>query len=389
MSNDNLRRFKAAETAKAFAAQKSGTDIAPEDCDDCPDSPETAAARGDIPFHGYAALWDVPSGDGRMIRKGGIEWDLETEGIPIIWDRDEGDHSGMVLGRIDSIVDDGIGPFVTGRLFASKDPIAKAAVARVTELIAENALGWSVMIDKVVNEITIRDPEVVDMPDGSRMVRMAHDDDMSTTVSSRLRHLAIVDTPAQPGARPILGPPPAQAAAAAVATYPAEHFAKWDSRDPMPLTTTPDGRIFGHIAGDGCFRNGDMVRCEKYTRDPDPQLRNFHTGTATLDNGDVIRVGSLTAAGLHADTANYNVDAQRHHHENSTTVYAKVVAWEDARGRLCVSGSLVPGLDPGFTAQVAGLPVSIERWPVQGVPGVTLVGAHAVPTPAWPVMSRS
>ena len=111
---------------------------------------------------------------------------------------------------------------------------------------------------------------------------------------------------------------------------------------------------------------------------------NFHTGTVTLDNGNVIRAGNLTCAGLHASVSMSHAQ-QRRHHEDSTTVWAKVVAWNDRKGRLCVSGSLVPGLDPTFTAQVAGLPISPELWPVPGVRGLTLVGAHSVITPAWPV----
>lgn len=381
-SNEALRRFRAATVQAAFKSKE----VEPP-CDECDEDPITAAAKGDIPFHGHAALWSVPSGDGRVIRRGGIEWDLDTEGIPIIWDREEGDHTGMVLGRIDSITDDGIGPFVTGRLFATKDPIAKAAVARVVELIKENAIGWSVMLDSTVTEVTVRDPQVMEMEDGTRMVRLAHDDDMAETVSSRMRHLAIVDTPAQPGARPILGPPPALAAAASAFVFPAEHFDKWESRDPVPLQVTSDGRIWGHGAGPGvCFRNGVKSMCQTYQRDPDPQMRNFHVGTASLDNGETIRVGALTAAGLHASTS-LDHNGQRAHHENSTTVYAKVRAWNDAQGRLCLSGSMVPGLDPTFQAQVAGLPISPEIWPVAGVPGVTLVGAHAVITPAWPVLT--
>ena len=113
-------------------------------------------------------------------------------------------------------------------------------------------------------------------------------------------------------------------------------------------------------------------------------MRNFHTGTVSLDDGSVIRVGSLTAAGLHASPMGSVAD-QRRHHEDSTTVWAKVRAWNDRFGRLCISGSVVPGLDPNFVAQVSRLPVSVELWPVPGVSGRTMVGAHTVVTPAWPV----
>lgn len=381
--SDALKRIQAHRTMAAFKA-KAEAEVPCEECDD--ESPVTAAAKGDIPFHGHAALWGVPSGDGRVIRKGGIDWDLETEGIPIIWDREDGDHTGMVLGRIDTIEDDGIGPFVTGRLFATKDPIAKAAVARVVELIKENAIGWSVALDSTITEVTVRDPEVIDQPDGTRMVRLSHDDDMAETVSSRLRHLAIVDTPAQPGARPILGPPPPIAATALLHAFPSKHFEMWpESRDWVPIQVDLTGRVWGHAAGGAGFRNGTRGGGQKYTRDVDPMMRNFHTGTATLDNGEVIRVGTITAGSLHADASNHDVKSQRAHHENSSTIAAKVRAWNDSQGRLCIAGSMIPGLDPAFAAQVAGLPISPEIWPAPGVNGITLVGLHAVPLPAWPV----
>lgn len=382
--NDSLKAIRTGQVLAAFKAA-----AVEKPCTDCseeyPETPQTAASDRDIPFHGYLHLYETPTGDGRMSKKGAASWDLDTEGIPIIWDRQDGDHTGMILGRVDTIVDDGIGPFGTGRLFHTEDPEAWAAVQRVRELIEENAIGWSAMFDDTSHEVTIKDP-VIEERDGATVVLMSDSDTMAVMTKGRIRHMALVDTPAQPGARPVLGPPPALAAAAAVHIYPADHFTRWESDQPVPLQVTPDGRIWGHAAGDGCFRNGDTSRCVKYQRDPDPQLRNFHTGTVTLDNGEVIRAGALTCAGLHADVRDYSVESQRQHHENSTTVYAKVTAWEDRKGRLCISGSLVPGLSTTFTAQVSGLPVSVEKWPVQGVRGLTLVGAHAVPNPALPVL---
>jgi hypothetical protein len=382
MTDQKMNEFRLARM-KAERAQAAGAE---PPCEDCPDDPITAASEGDVPIHGDMVLYDVLSGDGRGIRGDSLTWDLEQEGIPILWDRQDGDHTGMVLGRIDTAENTGASVFGAGRLFASDDPEVQAAVARVVELIAENAIGWSIMLDDESVELTIRDPQIEEK-DGATVVTMNHGDEQMWVTSGRIRHIALVDTPAFPGARPILGPPPALAAAASIATFPALHFEKWESRTPVPLQTTSDGRFWGHAAGDGCMRNGSN-RCEKYQRDPDPTLSNFHTSTATLDNGEVIRVGVLTAAGLHADTkdpARWSVDAARQHHENSSTIYAKVRAWEDSWGRLCVSGSLIPGLDPTFVAQVAGLGLSIEKF-YDSRGRRTLCGAHAVPMQAWPVL---
>lgn len=384
MTDDNtlkgLKAFKASQLAAAFKAKAAE----PEPCTDC-DDPVTAAGAGEVMLHGDMVLYDVMTGDGRIFDQDGFTWDLDLEGIPIIWDADDNDHDGPIIGRVDAAETHPGSVFTpAARLFAFEDPAMQKLVTTAAQLISENAIGWSIRFDQEVAQLTIKDPQIEES-NGTQIVRMASDDDVYRVKSARIRHLALVDTPAFPGARPILGPPPALAASAALAVMPSSHFERWESRDPMPLQVTPDGRIMGHAAGDGCFRDGGG-QCQKYQRDPDPTMANFHTGTTTLDDGRVIRTGVLTAAGLHAGT-HLDLSGQRSHHENSSTVYAKVQAWEDSRGRLCISGSLVPGLEPKFAAQVAGLPVSVEKWPVQGVRGLTLVGAHAVPTPAWPVLT--
>lgn len=172
--------------------------------------------------------------------------------------------------------------------------------------------------------------------------------------------------------------------------FPAEHFEEWDTsgQDDTPLTWEPDGHVFGHAAGDGCFRNGDVAVCERYEPDPDPRMRNFHTWTTTLDDGRVIRTGALTAAANHADVMNLTREQARAYHENTSTVVARVRAWEDERGRLAIAGSMVPGLPESILGQVAGAPISVEQYPTRETQGRnTLTAAHLVVTPAWPVLS--
>lgn len=382
--SDPLDRFRAHRLVAAFKAKRA------DPCLECSDAEDAVtAAIHDVEIHGLAVPYDLPTGDGRMIANGSIVWDLDQEGIPIIWDRDEGDHTGAVVGRIDSLRADESGVWVdSARLFGTSDVESGAAVDRIVELIRENAVGWSVMLDDETTVSTFREAKMTENEDGSVTVTSSRSDMLHTITSGRLRHLAIVDTPAFPGARPVLGPAPVNAAVAAVSTYPAAHFKKWDSEGKLvPLQVSPDGRVWGHAAGDGCYR-GDSKVCRKYTPDPDSKMTNFHTGTVSLDNGSVIRVGALTAASLHAD-ARGSVADQRRHHEDSSTVWAKVIAWNDHKGRLCVTGSVVPGLPSDLIDQVAGLPISVELWPVPGVSGLTLVGAHSVVTPAWPVAASA
>lgn len=384
------RVFGSAVSAAAYR-RALGQGPEPEDCLPCEQEQQAqalVAAGKDILLHGLAVPYDTPTGDGRGVRKGALSWEADGQSVPIIWDREDGDHSGMTLGVVDEWMADNTGLYVqSARLFATDDEVASAAVARVAELIEQNALGWSVLMDDEELEITYKEPDFIEGPDGTVTIKYKTSDEQRWVTSARIRHLAIVDTPAWPGSRPALGPMEALAAAARVATYPAAHFEKFDSREIVPFQVTPDGRVFGHMAGEGCFRNGDTQQCKKYTQDSDPKLRNFHVGTATLDNGEVIRVGSLTCASLHADT-HLSLDQQRAYHENTSTVWARVVAWEDSRGRLCASGSIVPGLDELTLSKVAGAPISVEKWPVPGFSGLTLCGAHAVVSPAWPTITK-
>jgi hypothetical protein len=376
--NDALRSYRAAQLIKKIAASKQNCD-----CFSGEHSVALTAAAGDgsddIPIHGIGAPIMEWSGDGRRFTADALSWDLELESIPIIWDEQDGDHDGPIVGVVDALVNDGAAYKVTAaRLFPGENR------ETLVNLIANNAIGWSFRWDDDEREITFSEPEITEEKDGSTTVRITKEMEQATITNGRVRHLALVDTPAFPVARPVMGYEPALAAAAMVQAYPAAHFERWESREPVPLQVTADGRVWGHAAGDGCFRNGDLSKCTKYTPDPDPKMKNFHTASLTLDNGEVIRVGSLTCDNLHADIS-MSLEQQRHHHENTSTVWARVQAWDDPRGRLCISGSVVPGLDPKITAQVAGLPVSVERWPVMGTRGVTLVAAHTVVSAAWPV----
>lgn len=179
-------------------------------------------------------------------------------------------------------------------------------------------------------------------------------------------------------------------ARAQMPTWPAEHFEKFEvkGKDVPPLQVTPDGRIWGAAAGDSCFRNGQVTQCQTYRRDPDPELRNFHTHTTLLDNGETIRTGVIVAGAGHADIRMSAAEVKAFH-DNSSTIFARVRAWEDNKGRLLVSGSVVPGLDEKFVAQVAGTPISIEAFPTAETHGQnTLISMVSVPTGAWPVLEK-
>jgi len=326
----------------------------------------TAAAGGELLIHGLLIPYDLPSGDGRTITRDAVTWDLGGENsppIPLLWAREGSGHEGATVGRVVEAWADDTGVNVTAVLdAASTDLLAREQVGRVAELVEARAAGWSAGLDDVTADETAEG--------GMRVT------------GARLRHVAIVDTPAFPGAFPQIGPAPVNAKALSGLTFPAAHFERWSSKDPVAFRVEADGRVWGHGAGVSAGRWPGRARF--YQPDPDPEMKNFHTGTVLLDDGRHIRVGSLRGGGPHAPTS-VDLAGNRAHHDVSTTVWARARAWDDEQGRLCFTGSVVPGLPAQFLGQVAGLGLSAELWPVRGLSRPSLVCAVSVPDPAWPV----
>lgn len=180
-----------------------------EDDDQDDDEDTDTDMTGGIPVSGVIAIEGEPTGDGRLLERGALTW--ETLPIPIIWDRDEGDHTGMTVGFIDAIERVGDEIRAEGRLSDSEDEATQAAVLRVTELLDEGAVGVSVSLDSERIEIRVpadrmeelEDPdpneiEEVEVDEEGRVVvfRWNHDDETAVTTEGRVRHLAVVDTAA-------------------------------------------------------------------------------------------------------------------------------------------------------------------------------------------------
>jgi hypothetical protein len=331
------------------------------------DSAEEATG---VPISGPMVLEGVTTGDGRRIEHGALRFPENP--ISILWDREEGDHTGSVVGTITRMERRDNGEiWGYGTLSITNDPEAAADVQRAMELVRDNAIGWSVALDEVTAHLETTATRGDDDDEWS------YDDEVMVTTDARIRHIALVDTAAFEAARPVIASPRA--------AYPAKHFEKWTSRDYVPFTVEADGRVWGHAAGGGCHRG--TAGCLTYDSDVDPDMRGFHTGAPiTLDNGETLRVGPVTFGGLHADV-NMTRAQVRLHHENGSTVVALVRAWDDGRGRLAVAGTLVDGLDTGTVDQMRGCAPSYERWPEGS--GLTLVGLHLVPLPAHPVAASA
>lgn len=372
---DRLARFRARRLAAAL-----------RDAADVPRG-TVAAVHDEVAVVGPVTMEGEPTGDGRVFTPGCFTW--QDDPVPIIWDRDDGDHTGQILGTYTEFWrdDDGL-LWGRGTLGPTTDDETAASITRVVELMDANAIGQSVRFDQFVahEETTaVRDD---DDGDGEYVIR--YDDWLTVFTEARIRHVALVDTPAFDRCRPSLDVgPAAEVAGVSVRRLPAGHFADWTSaagRDAVPFQVGEDGRVFGHAAGTGCHRSSGPG-CLLYTPDVDPTMAGFHTaGAVTLDDGSSVRVGPLTFGGLHADTS-MTREQRRAHHEAGSTVVALVRAWDDAYGRLAVAGTLVDGLGSTVVDQLRGCAPSYERWPERG--GLTLLGLHMVPVPAHPVATAA
>lgn len=111
-----------------------------------------------VDWQGILAIEGTPTGDGRLLEAGALYW--ETLPLPLIWDRDDGDHSGVVVGTVTRIWRDGANVMGEGDLSDSEDDITRAAVSRVRELLTEGAVGVSVGLDSETIERRV-DPDLL------------------------------------------------------------------------------------------------------------------------------------------------------------------------------------------------------------------------------------
>lgn len=364
-----------------------------------------------------------PTGDGRMIEQGALEWG-DALPIPIIWDREDGDHTGAVVGSITAISREAGGAIVgEGVLSASDDGEASAAVQRVAELLAEGAVGVSVALDRVEEEIRVDadllreegvddDPEDAVQPevddekvDGDGRVKIAeiaYDDMLFVTTAARIRHVAIVDTPAFAQARLAIDDPEgATVSVAACGTLALADPDAWEGRrewfaDPAfgtpgrddrlrydphtgrwscPPTVTPDGQVYGHIAPFGICLRGRPDRC---VTPPRSDLRGFMRGAAPAAGG--LATGVIVA-GDHASVG-VGAEAATRHYDKTGRAIADVTVGEDAHG-VWFAGMVRPGALAEDVYALQSADVS-GHWEPGKDGRMTLVGLPAVNVGGFP-----
>ena len=162
---------------------------------------------------------------------------------------------------------------------------------------------------------------------------------------------------------------------------PAAWFADPKLTAKTPLTVTPEGRVYGHLAAwNECHRDVTQNSCVLAPHSKQ-EYAPFHLGTVVTAEGELIRVGKIVMDTRHAGI-NLGYSAAAIHYDNTGDEVAVVVGGEDEFG-VYVAGAVVPEADARKVAKLRRSPLSGDWRNVKG--NLELTAALAVNVPAFPV----
>lgn len=327
----------------------------------------------------------VPTGDGRVLSEGAItSRDLP---LPLLYQAQTSDgHGGaIVVGRIESM------NFGNGMVTATGS-LLDSAPFDVQEMIDAGVIGPSVDLDDI--EYVMNDAEQIVITQGrvagATLVAIPAFADVSITMDPAPVEPMAVDPDYVPSARAedanlfaaelaTFGLQASAALAPTATLPPVEWFTPAAYRELTPLTVTPEGRVFGHIAGWSTCHVG-LPGCVTPPSSP-TGYSYFHVGEQRTAEGAVIPVGTLTVGGGHAD-AQLGFRAAAEHYDNVGAAVARVVAGEDAYG-IYVAGFVLPQCDAVRRDQFMSSPVSGDWRRIGGA--LEMIAVCAVNTPGFPI----
>lgn len=329
------------------------------------------AAAGNAPadaleWEGQLAPLGEPTGDGRVFATEG-KFRFREFPLPLLWQESTGPghDASRVVGTIDSGEVTEAGLIAKGTVFADEEKVLsllkKGVVRPSVDLCDMEA--ETLDTDKAelltVNSATVMAATLVPMP-AFENVGIALTGE-STTVDAG----ALV---ASAGAVVDLG------------EYNREFFENPGLDAPTPVTVTPEGRVFGHLAlWDSCHV-GQPGRCVEPPRSGS-HYAAFHQSTVHDENGSPLAVGRLTVGGGHAG-GRAGVRAAAEHYDTTGACWAFVRAGEDEHG-IYVAGQVNVDATPEKVREGASAPLSGDWRRVGG--GMELVAALSVSTPGFPV----
>ncbi len=154
---------------------------------------------------------------------------------------------------------------------------------------------------------------------------------------------------------------------------------------PTPITVTPEGRVYGHMATfDVChlaMPNG-AAECVTAPHSPSNYAALFHLGVVTTAEGTDVPVGRITMNTTHAGDS-WNARRTLSHYENTGLAIADVHAGEDAYG-IWLAGALRPDATPAQIRALKASPLSGD-WRRTANGSMELAMALAVNQPGFPV----
>jgi len=307
---------------------------------------------------------------------------------------DNGHMTAVIVGRILSAsVADGV-IVGHGEFFNADTDENQDAVRTAVQLVADGVIAPSLDMAEMEWSITDRDGQPI--PD--QVLRSAAEQGLEIptlfTIRATTFHGAtLVGKPAFAESKIWLTDPadgdlivdggPAELLASAAGPQWLPDAAAFD--DPVlteltPLTVTPDGRVFGHLAG--------FNTCHLAVRDAcilPPRSRTeyafFHVSEVDTTAG-ALPVGKLTVGGGHAHTR-AGVQAALAHYDNCGAAWAYVRAGEDEFG-IWVAGVVHPDATEAQIREGASSPLSGDWRKVGG--NLELVAALSVNTPGFPIV---
>lgn len=175
----------------------------------------------------------------------------------------------------------------------------------------------------------------------------------------------------------------ASAAGIAPIDPPYEWFHADETRGPCPLTVTPDGRVYGHLALWNQCHRGQRHSCELAPRS-NCGYAFFHTGALTTDDGRKVNVGRITVGeGGHASTdPSVGMSKAIEHYDKTGTVAAFVRA-KDGKHGIWLSGAIRSDCPEEKVRDLQANSPSGD-WRYEGV-GLELGAILSVPVPGFPV----
>lgn len=381
----------------------------------------TAAVEPLAAWEGTIVVEGIPTGDGRVFEPNSLRWDDLP--IPLGWAREDGmGHDGsVVVGRILEIWRDGAEIKARGDFDLGSEDGREAARLVTGDDNGPITNGVSVDLDDIDVEIRVaadvleqEDAMLADMADAAegeeverevdedgRVVvwEFASDDELMVTTDGRIRSAALVRIPAfveahifavegEPSDEPLVAsgaprPPAGYFADPGFGTGPEDdpRLVRDEASGQVgcPLTVTPEGRIFGHLALFGSCHTGFSECVQPPTSAS--RYSYFRTGVVECSDGSEVPVGRVTMDTLHASRQSSAADTLAHY-EHTGLAVADVTAGEDQHG-IWLAGTVRPGVTDEQLRVLRASPLSGD-WRRIGA-SLELVAALAVNSPGFPV----